>query len=358
MATSRANDLANLMSSTTVGSNDLVIDSDFTVAGNVDIAGNVGIGTTSPGSKLEVSGDVSATQVTGARIGFSPQNGGFTFDSATVADYGLTYTSPSTEGTFNTVVSGFSNVKFAVNRAERMRINQAGNVGIGTSSPQAQLDVKNGTTYSSSGDFIARIQQNTNQTGKNGLSVMNAYATSASKIFEVAMGWDGSSAGYYPCFTIDGSGQAIFSNGQPQTERMRIDNTGKVGIGTDAPATELHVNGTISDAIGDVRRPDVNTTSSTTVTPSGSALLYLSNAATTTVNLNNSNLAAGDIHTVYNNTGSAVTITFTGFTVVREDGSVTNIVTDTVTLADGSLLTATAMTSLLLILSSANLTVT
>ena len=264
MATSRANDLANLMSSTTVGSNDLVIDSDLTVDGKV---------------------------------------------------------------------------------------------GIGTSSPEAQLDVKNGTTYSSSGDFIARIQQNTNQTGKNGLSVMNAWATDSSIIFEAAMGWNGSQTGYYPVFTIDGSGQAIFRNAA-QTERMRIDNTGKVGIGTDAPATELHVNGTISDAIGDVRRPDVNTTSSTTVTPSGSAVLYLSNAATTTVNLNNSNLAAGDIHTVYNNTGSAVTITFTGFTVVREDGSTTNIVADTVTLATGSLLTATAMTSLLLILSSANLTVT
>lgn len=352
MATSRANDLANLMSSTTVGSNDLVIDSDFTVAGNV------GIGTSSPGSKLEVSGDVSATQVAGARIGFSPQNGGFTFDSATVADYGLTYTNPSTESTFNTVVSGFSNVKFTAGRTERMRIASNGNVGIGTSSPQARLDVKNGTTYSSSGDFIARIQQNTNQTGKNGLSVMNAYATSASKIFEVAMGWDGSSAGYYPCFTIDGSGQAIFSNGQPQQERMRIDNSGNVGIGTDAPATELDVNGTISDVSGNVRRPTVNTTSSTTVTPSGSAVLYLNNAATTTVNLNNSNLAAGDIHTVYNNTGSAVTITFTGFTVVREDGSTTNIVADTVTLATGSLLTVTAMTSLLLVLSSANLTVT
>lgn len=104
------------------------------------------------------------------------------------------------------------------------------NVGIGTSSPVAQLDVKNGATYSSSGDFIARIQQNTNSTGKNGLSVMNAWASTASKIFEVAMGWNGSAAGYYPVFTIDGLGQVIISTGSPQAERMRIDSSGKMYI--------------------------------------------------------------------------------------------------------------------------------
>jgi hypothetical protein len=103
------------------------------------------------------------------------------------------------------------------------------------------LDVKNGSTYSSSGTWLARVQQNTNGIGQNGLSVMNAWAASSSTIFEAAMGWNGSAAGYYPVFTVDGLGQVIFR--PERTEAMRITNAGLVGIGTSSPAQKLHVAG-------------------------------------------------------------------------------------------------------------------
>tara|TARA_R100000808_G_scaffold12437_1_gene30970 strand:+ start:14233 stop:17730 length:3498 start_codon:yes stop_codon:yes gene_type:complete len=92
------------------------------------------------------------------------------------------------------------------------------------------LDVANGSTYTVTGDFLAKIQQNTNTTGKNGLSVMNAWANTDSIIFEVAMGWNGSTEGYYPVYTVDGLGQNIWKTSSPQVERMKLDSNGYLDI--------------------------------------------------------------------------------------------------------------------------------
>jgi hypothetical protein len=180
-----------------------------------DTSGNVGIGTSSPDRPLVVSNNGSCsfgltdTSTGGNTLSFNPaQNSG---------------------GLAQIDCSGANALRFNTNSAERMRIDSSGNVGIGTSSPQSLLDVKNGTTYSSSGTWLARIQQNTNSAGSNGLSVMNAWAATASTIFEAAMGWNGTAAGYYPVFTIDGLGQVIF---KPQrTEAMRIDTSGNLLVG-------------------------------------------------------------------------------------------------------------------------------
>jgi hypothetical protein len=119
----------------------------------------------------------------------------------------------------------------------------AGKIGIGTANPTAKLDVKNGSAYSASGTWLAAIQQNENSPNKNGLTVMNAWASTDSKIFEAAMGWNGASSGYYPVFTIDGIGRVIIS--PQQSEAMRINEVGNVGIGTTNPTHKLAVNGTI-----------------------------------------------------------------------------------------------------------------
>ena len=113
---------------------------------------------------------------------------------------------------------------------ERMRINSGGIDVTGG------IDVANGTTYTTTGDFLAKVQQNSNATGKNGLSVMNAWASNTSTIFEAAMGWDGSAAGYYPVFTIDGLGKTTWKNNFGNI-RASIDDSG------------LDVNGSI-DVVG------------------------------------------------------------------------------------------------------------
>jgi hypothetical protein len=102
---------------------------------------------------------------------------------------------------------------------ERMRINSTGIDVTGA------IDVANGTTYTTTGDFLAKVQQNSNASGKNGLSVMNAWASSTSTIFEAAMGWNGSAAGYYPVFTIDGLGKTTWKDNAGNV-RATIDGNG------------------------------------------------------------------------------------------------------------------------------------
>jgi hypothetical protein len=103
--------------------------------------------------------------------------------------------------------------------------------------------------------------------------------------------------------------------------------------------------------------PQLDSPTTANHSPSGSGISDLSDATTTTLTLVNTNLLAGDIRTVYNNTGAAVTLAYTGFTTVREDGSATDISSSTTTLADKSLMTVTVISSTVVVLSSANLTV-
>ena len=115
-------------------------------------------------------------------------------------------------------------------------------VGIGTSSPSSNLDVvyQGNTSISgpTTGTWTARVVNQHDSPGYNGLSVQNRWASTNSYIFEAAQGWNGATNGYFPVFTIDGHGQAIF---KPQgSEAMRIDSSGNLkfdsGYGSAATA--------------------------------------------------------------------------------------------------------------------------
>ena len=100
---------------------------------------------------------------------------------------------------------------------ERLRIDSGGNVGIGTSSPTQNLDVS-GTgnqaiaiTSTDSGDTSINFADTDNNIGK-----LTYQHSSNAMLFRVN-----------------------------DAERMRIDSTGKVGIGYSSPASKLNVNGTV-----------------------------------------------------------------------------------------------------------------
>jgi hypothetical protein len=111
--------------------------------------------------------------------------------------------------------------------ALRIDYSEKGNIGIGTSTPTFRLDV-NGNLSSDGNENVMRIAgSDTNNAG--GITINNVYgSTAASRVSTL--------------FSIDGQDQAAplaFGNGT--SEAMRIDSSGKVGIGTSAPAAVLDV---------------------------------------------------------------------------------------------------------------------
>jgi hypothetical protein len=78
---------------------------------------------------------------------------------------------------------------------------------------------------------------NQDQDTYSGLSVQNRWATSTAAIFEAAMGFNGTSAGYYPVYTIDGLGAQTFRAGAPAIEYGRMSSTGVWSLGG-APGAE------------------------------------------------------------------------------------------------------------------------
>jgi len=111
--------------------------------------------------------------------------------------------------------------------SERLRIDTSGQLGIGTSSPGYRLDVAAGDTTAGLG-YAARLRSNstagaaTLQFTNNAVSAQNAYITADdSQNLTLASG-----TGY----------ARLWTNG---SERMRIDSSGNVGIGTSSPAQKL-----------------------------------------------------------------------------------------------------------------------
>jgi len=169
----------------------------------IDSSGNVGIGTTSPQVKLQTTVANASTEA--IRITNDADAVRTHMLPAEIQAHNSNLTLNANDGGFATVIKAGG--------AERMRIDSGG------------IDVANGTTYTTTGDFLAKVQQNSNASGKNGLSVMNAWASSTSTIFEAAMGWNGVAAGYYPVFTIDGLGKTTWTDNAGNV-RATIDGSG------------------------------------------------------------------------------------------------------------------------------------
>ena len=204
----------------------------------IDASGNVGIGTTSPFRPLTIQTPTSnyAQRIIASTNTFALIEFINNANNNTDAIIGT-----SAANTLSFYTNGFN---------ERMRIDSSGNVGIGTSSPNAKLNVVAGDAASA-----------TNQVNISGGRTLGGgvYGSAGSILFTNSYwssgygaasisGMDSGSSGGFLGFgtTTNGTG----TTGTP-TERMRIDSSGNVGIGTSSPGNRLHISGA-SNAVSGV----------------------------------------------------------------------------------------------------------
>lgn len=208
----------------------------------IDANGNVGIGLTNITAKLAVQGTVASQgfAMLGEPSSFTPPGG------TAIPNYGI-----GDCGSSNVAVSGYAGVRFYTNQAERMRITAAGNVGIGTSSPVSKLDVV-GTTR------ITSITPSFPASGK-GMEILYNATSDQSQI----QSYD-RDATTWKDISINAL-NTVFVNGG--SERMRIDASGNVGIGTSSFGTSAAK----VIAIGNGTAP--------TTSPAGMGQLYVENGA-------------------------------------------------------------------------------
>jgi hypothetical protein len=196
----------------------------------IDNAGNVGIGTSSPAAKLDVSGKA---KFTGVEIGVGEEytsniyfEGGFKYRAT---GFGTVIGASSGAITFsNTASSGSAGASATV--TERMRIDSAGNVGIGTTSPAAKIHASGDI-----GDMLRLDRANTGAVG-NQVAFRHSNAGTLTETAAInAISTANADTGTLAFYTKPTGGS--------NTERLRITSAGNVGIGTSSPGFKLHVRG-------------------------------------------------------------------------------------------------------------------
>jgi len=134
----------------------------FNVAGTSTIGTSIGIGTTTPLAPLDVRGNLfigltADPGPVGANALFLANDAGDSHNSFRVdgANDNLYLISRSNGGATNDPGIIFRTATKGAGETDRVRIDGAGNVGIGTNSPQSRLDIRGDVKLGSTGQFFA-----------------------------------------------------------------------------------------------------------------------------------------------------------------------------------------------------------
>jgi len=206
-----------------------------TEAARISTDGRMGIGTNSPTARLHVRGSGYFADEF-ARVTVEDPN----VINGPVAELGV-------NGTSHAYVSSNSDkpLVFSTAFAERMRITSSGNVGIGTDSPTARLEIQ-GTSSTGSVTNVSsfsglKITGNQANPGVTGITFQDGGGGGAG----IGLGRGASYDTFVSVYT-NPTGTAVAG---AMTERMRITSSGNVGIGTSTPAHLLDIVGPTSPSL-------------------------------------------------------------------------------------------------------------
>jgi len=201
----------------------------------VDVSANrVGIGTNNPDVQLHVKSSSDTFSQVRVEAGADGHDSSVAYSQA-----GIIKGISGYDDSADTVA-----IKYGTFSGSGIDINSSGNVGIGTTNPSSKLDI----SFSGGGDSIKSAS--TNSTSYNSSKFYN----------DNSKGWHdlvyGSAYSGGSLLNVGADGAIIYGNttsgittlgafnllfGTNNTERMRIDSSGNVGIGTDNPSAGIHV---------------------------------------------------------------------------------------------------------------------
>jgi hypothetical protein len=234
----------------------------------VDASANaVGVGTASPGSKLDVKGTLRLSGSSSGYVGIAPA----------AAAGSTTYTLPSSDGTTGQVLStnGSGTLSWASGAS--------GDVTGAASSTDNALARFDGTTGKVIQNSNATLTDNGALTVDQGAVINESGADSDTRI-----------------------------EGDTDTNLVFVDaSTDRVGVGTNTPSVKLDVNGSIKDGAGNVRAVPLSgsekTASYTFATTDTGEYIQIGTGGD--IVIPDATFAAGDIISMFNNTTGNITIT-------------------------------------------------